>query len=495
MSMQASRPEPVEPTSIGFLHGGKLVVRRRSISASSEAQDFLPDDEYGDDEVMVRERKVERKDSNAKRPSSVVIHDNEELLQLVDQIHLKEMEEEMKKMAVEQPKASSSGAAGLPSASLVRRNSSGYSSGSCGERPRANVNRSGPQLQPTTAGRVMPPGGGCGAGPPTPARKGSVMSKVRQAESEPNRRSSVSVVPQQRGTGMQHGRFQTVPTETAAEPKRSEAKTHGSSRIHFGSIFGSSVEKSKRNSLSHQQQPSQQQQDKPSKLPKKQQSQDSSQEKRVAFLQARSSTGLNLFGSAHRRRSSVVIPDSKSSIDLSAMVAAAGLSSPMTKKKVQAEIQRKAATLQAKASFKERSWTEIEKLWRSKAKEPPNIEAFLKQPLTRKERCKTIPVGDSAKAMMHLSTSSVALPTSSSEAAIGASPSVTRKAIELLSPYVFQRWQHQKKGFEEAADDFAASAAADKAAALANQYHRFRSVPASGKSAADVHFEEILKIW
>ena len=140
---------------------------------------------------------VTRKGSNAsttsasssrQRPASVVIHDNDELLRLADELHSQEMG-----LEGERPKSSSA-------SNLVRRNSSGYSSSGSRDRLSKLAKSQGTSKWPAK-GCPSPPAttNGPTRPPQSPIRSRSykgatstVLSRVRAAESNSDpRRSSM----------------------------------------------------------------------------------------------------------------------------------------------------------------------------------------------------------------------------------------------------------------------------------------------------------------
>jgi len=87
----------------------KLYTRRRSISLTSEVDPEVisaivarvrskrepsklpPETEVDEGDVVKRRNPPKRNTSDPKRPSSMLVHDNEELLQLADELHLRDM--------------------------------------------------------------------------------------------------------------------------------------------------------------------------------------------------------------------------------------------------------------------------------------------------------------------------------------------------------------------------------------------------------------------
>jgi hypothetical protein len=91
----------------------RLYTRRRSISLTSEVdpdvisaivakvrsrRETKPEAEHADDEpdvefeVVKRRNPPKRNTSDPKRPSSMLVHENEELLQLADELHLRDLQ-------------------------------------------------------------------------------------------------------------------------------------------------------------------------------------------------------------------------------------------------------------------------------------------------------------------------------------------------------------------------------------------------------------------
>ena len=214
--------------------------------------------------------------AGSRRPASVVIHDNEELLRLADELHSQGMRPE------ERPKSSSA-------SNLVRRNSSGYSSSGSRDRLSKMAAVKASQSSSNWSAKVSqsPPNftNGPARPPQSPIRSRSykgatsaVLNKVRAAESHLDpRRSSMCAV----------GEFR---------PRTSATQTTNRSQVEASRrLFGSGSKKGQSEVKGQE------------KVMRRQKSHDTSEAKRAAFLQNRSSTGLNLFGLGHKRRSSVAV--------------------------------------------------------------------------------------------------------------------------------------------------------------------------------------------
>ena len=225
------------------------------------------------------------------------------------------------------------------------------------------------------------------------------------------------------------------------------------------------------------------------KSSKKKLSEDLTKDKRAAFVQTRSSTGLNLVGN---RRKSVAVTDetlsdalrsARSHLDLSQLAPLPGkVPHPAPEK-----------SPKAKVSFKDRSWTEIERLWRGKAKEPPNIEAMMKprssfRTKDRSARSKTIPPGSEKSTgyipgMPFITTtpcSARSTPRSGSPVSRLRPPAsaATLKAVDLMAPHVLQEWQEQQ-GCGKASLGF----------------QRHSSVNDKGTEFHSQHFEDLVDCW
>ena len=222
---------------------------------------------------------VTRKASNAstssaagRRPASVVIHDNEELLRLADELHSQEMR-------LEGPKSSSAS-----TSNLVRRNSSGYSSS--GSRDRLSKTAGVPMASQVSQSGLKWPGRAAKVsqvsqsppkftnGPPTrppqsPIRSRSykgatatVLNKVRAAESNLDpRRSSMCAV----------GEFRPRTSGTLTEKSQPRTAEESSKRL-----FGSGSKKCRPEG-----------QDKVTRRQKSHEGHSASDAKRAAFLQNR----------------------------------------------------------------------------------------------------------------------------------------------------------------------------------------------------------------
>ena len=80
---------------------------------------------------------------------------------------------------------------------------------------------------------------------------------------------------------------------------------------------------------------------------------------------------------------------------------------------------RKAEKKSSRFSFHQRSWTDIEKLWRGKVREPPNIEAMIKPKSS---------FGEVDKTPTNSTKGTIPRYPEHGPSSIGNSPSVTRKA-------------------------------------------------------------------
>ena len=216
--------------------------------------------------------------SGLRRPASVVIHDNEELLRLADELLSQEMARE------EGPQPSSSSSA----TNLVRRNSSGYSSS--GSRDRLSKT-------PQSASKWPPP-------PPVSTAKVSQVPKSATNGPAPARppQSPIRSRSYKGATSTVLNRVKAA--ESNLDPRRSsmcgaagEFRPRSSGTLTRESATGKVVLKKDQLQLP----------EKAAKGMRRQKSHDASEAKRAAFLQNRSSTGLNLFGLGHKRRSSVAV--------------------------------------------------------------------------------------------------------------------------------------------------------------------------------------------
>ena len=214
--------------------------------------------------------------SGLRRPASVVIHDNEELLRLADELLSQEMALE------ERPQPSS------PATNLVRRNSSGYSSS--GSRDRLSKT-------PQSASKWPPP-------PPVSSAKVSQVPKSATNGPAPARppQSPIRSRSYKGATSTVLNRVKAA--ESNLDPRRSsmcgaagEFRPRSSGTLTRESATGKGVLKKDQVQLP----------EKAAKGMRRQKSHDASEAKRAAFLQNRSSTGLNLFGLGHKRRSSVAV--------------------------------------------------------------------------------------------------------------------------------------------------------------------------------------------
>ena len=218
--------------------------------------------------------------SGLRRPASVVIHDNEELLRLADELLSQEMALE------EGPQPSSSSSA----TNLVRRNSSGYSSS--GSRDRLSKT-------PQSASKWPPP-------PPVSTAKVSQVPKSATNGPAPARppQSPIRSRSYKGATSTVLNRVKAA--ESSLDPRRSSMcgaagefrpRSSGTLTKRESAATGKGALKKDQLQLP----------EKAAKGMRRQKSHDASEAKRAAFLQNRSSTGLNLFGLGHKRRSSVAV--------------------------------------------------------------------------------------------------------------------------------------------------------------------------------------------
>jgi len=478
------------------------VVRRRLEAARESAEAFSSVEDLAENAPapLVRMRAcVRRSNSPAagwRRPSSVLVHDDD-LVKLAEQLSedngssgglpppaTRKRSRSRKRDVEMKPSVVTPAGSGL-----VRRNSSGYSSGSCGSRGKHSLVATENRIAATLP-LVNPPA----AAAQSPAvRRNSVISGGSANAKAAPRRSSVCVTGPASIAALPAVAVAGLVT-TSGRPQQSHARqsldhssgNQRSGRLNFGSFFGSGA--SKKNSAGAQSTALQ------AKIARKYDRQSSnsgqsgaetqsSEDKKAQFLQTRSYTGLNLFGS--RRRSIAITDDAykaavrsaKSHLDLSQLghdcqpsptsskrVAGPGLSELEENKASTPECASPSSSTRAKiANLKERSWTELEKLWRGKAKELPNIEYMLKPRSSfraakdRSARAKTIPLtgvdgpADAPKVKpRHLApsprstspaASRLALPTN--DGGGSSSPMAARKAIDLLAPHVLSGWQRE----------------------------------------------------
>ena len=217
-----------------------------------------------------------------RRPASVVIHDNEELLRLADEL----LSQEMALEEGHQPSSSSS------ATNLVRRNSSGYSSSGSRDRLSKTPQSASkwPPPPPVSTSKVsqVPKSATNGPAPARPPQspirsrsyKGAtstVLNRVKAAESnlDPRRSSMCGAA----------GEFRPRSSGTLTKRESSAAAGKGVLKKDQLQLPEKAAIKGMRRQKSH----------------------DASEAKRAAFLQNRSSTGLNLFGLGHKRRSSVAV--------------------------------------------------------------------------------------------------------------------------------------------------------------------------------------------
>ena len=449
-----------------------LGTRRRSVSLSSSL-DF--DDVELEPEVRMR---VEVKTQVSKRPSSVLVHDNDELLRIADELQRRDQVHLT-----------------TPASSLVRRNSSGYHSSSSNK----------PEAAATAASTTSP--ANCSninqKGQTSPRQRktshGPYYHQQQQRSSTKSFKNSLrrgSVNPTEKAENVEHRRA-SVAIASPTASKATSSRPSSSTKI-LNHLFGSS---GKRSSTSSHHKARKYERQHSSNLLQVHQEENNS--KRAQFLSAgRSATGLSLFGAASRRRSVAVsneafdaIRQAKSHVDLTHADSCTDLSSgsvtPVNLPTPGPSLTdlKEASKRQKAISFKERSWSEIEKLWRGKAKEPPNIEAMFKSRSSfrhnkteRSARSKTIPLETSKSPTP--STNSTPTSAYTSQHSI---PLSTRKAIDLMAPHVLSEW-HLERGYPTMTSILqrrrASSSSGDLPKALAKS------------QSEDVdHFKELVKGW
>jgi len=267
----------------------RLYTRRRSISLTSEVdpdlilpivakvriqrESYQPGVEPIDDEVdqVVRRRHPpKRNTSDPKRPSSMLVHENEELLQLADELHLRDLQ-------------------GLRSGEDPKSGPSKYS--------RRSSTCAGILLYQTVSDDQN-------------ADDDSKTRTLTQKDLEALRRISVC---------------SSQPSQADGVPLKLSPKSSSSKLPNFGHLFGSGA---KRGGGSGSNPPvvanvGTVQSKIAKKLERQQSKEGSSDQRRAQFLQTRSNTGLNFF--SNRRRSIAVADDAynislrsaKSHLDLS----------------------------------------------------------------------------------------------------------------------------------------------------------------------------------
>ena len=196
-----------------------------------------------------------------------------------------------------------------------------------------------------------------------------------------------------------------------------------------------------------------------------------SDDKRSQFTQARSKTGLNIFGG--RRRSIAISDDAynaamraakshldlrDSQLDLQPQESAA---SDATNRKTLAGTKSAAAEAESpvKKHFGERPWIELEKLWRGRLKNPaPDLtENFLTVPSSLSKKAQTLPVNSRPPARS--SKKKQPLPeqwppsspprrtasNASSTPTVSISREAAKKAVNLTSGEVLEEWRQQQQ--------------------------------------------------
>ena len=285
------------------------IVPLRAVSGSSngisKSSDTLVDEDYA---VVARGSPC----MSQRRPSSVLIHENEELLRIADELHIRDLTREAEeKMAAAKERALQTRKPSGTTA-LVRRNSSGYSSGGSN----SHLNRTAKSKVPAPASgkavtlskletrKATASSKNDRRGSVTPTNMSSSPTSVSGAKplafnfpQNPRRSSMMVNVDMATPNGL--GKAKPIsPTKLNSQGK--------SSRMSFGSIFGSGS--NKRNSLIGGGQtpnsPSTGSRGFAKRFDRQvsQQSNYSNDEKRAQFTQVRASTGLNLFNCHHGRR-------------------------------------------------------------------------------------------------------------------------------------------------------------------------------------------------
>ncbi len=415
---------------------------------------------------------------NSLRPGSIVVHENEELLRLAHDLEYENsnasdsltglhFQEDAAEPLI--PKSTK----GSSNVAIVRRNSSGYSTGSASSvtnNPSASTSgstASGNRKQPIKFGHD---------------RRASVShtlsySQQPQPPKETARHKLSLGGLLKRGGGPSSSDSPVQNRITKKKYERSASKDLGEAIM--------SKKGFKKTSL------------------KETTTSPTAEAKRSNFTQTRSHTGLNLFGG--RRRSiaitddaySAAIRNAKSNLDLAAAAseATAKMSSSANtyatssdggnkvKKKSLPEVMREQQTPHKQ---KERPWADIERLWTRRIIDPPpNLTAFLSaKPPSPEQKRETLPAGTGSRALTlpasrstsdpnkpkkatkaktptpEVSHSKGYWPPPSSRAGSGSnltppmmhkpevprrSPlSFRRKAVDLLAPHVMDEWQNRK---------------------------------------------------
>lgn len=450
-----------------------------------------------------------------RRPNSVLVHDNEELLKLAEELEIMNMVgHDIQDMLDRCPKSPSphrklsNNCKPTARTTLVRRNSSGYHSGGSGTFAKCGKPNDKDDVQshphPESASQMAPLTQVYVRSHATP-KIGHYASKFEDSPKQNNIQSSaenhsktsrLSTISSLFGASKRSSMQSLSPNPS--KPVRKYDRQSSSSSRSSNKITGKSSQNGESNY---------------------------SDDKRSNFIQSRSSTALQLLST---RRKSLAVTEN----DAYAAMRSAKSQTDLTKSNVKPSplVVRKKATpgpgitdlkeaktpkpkrssflnpnfdSKSRLSFKERSWTEIERLWKGKVKEPPNIEhVFIKnekaRAKNRSERSKTIPLSNTlppktspalARVASHHGSPGVyrvcpSSPQSRSTSTL--SPRVVNKSVDLLSPQVMEAWQISH-GY------------------LSERHHRNRSMPfLSGMAKSpsiestpemDAHFENLLLVW
>ena len=189
----------------------------------------------------------------------------------------------------------------------------------------------------------------------------------------------------------------------------------------------------------------------------------SSDSKREHFVQTRSHTGLNLFGG--RRRSIHITDDAyklamrsaKSHLDLtSEVIEEAKVTNTTTSVAAAAVAPTTTTTANSKKHFSERPWIELEKLWRSKAKDPPpDIESLIRNDINKRQAGGGGGNGFSGNGNGNGTLRKVPRPTSeqshskgywpppiSNTTQVTSNPDAVKKVVDFLNPTVLDSYRH-----------------------------------------------------
>ena len=468
----------------------------------------------------------------ARRPSSMLIHDNDELLKLAEELHLRDIQQRTSLFAQQHdkhetpvPKERKIATANLGrqesqnnnnnnNTSLVRRNSSGYSSGSSSYINAQNSTESSRNIRKKKMSSPVTTFAPTQTNQYRPVFRPPVASGFNAI-----RRGSVTAAILGGGNGRTVVNNETFTRRASMNtPQRKQSSSNNEeatkSKLTIGSLFGSSTKKSSVTNGSSVQHKISKKYDRQSSDTNQSQVDQKVNEKRKHFIQSRSSTTLNLFGGS--RRKSIAVTDdaynaamrsAKSHLDLSQIIQG----SPATSKKLgstpgpslsdlteEPDKHERSSTksfAKVKQTLKDRPWTEIERLWRGKARDPPNIDHMLKSGRTkeRSARSKTVPIGEKSKDLKgqqqglgRVSSAPFSQPQNFKHGirsersaypismSVTNSPKVTQKAIDLLAPHVISKWQREQ-GYSPA-------------------FQRYHSVAEDLGQDRD-HFEELVRTW